>query len=150
MSSMTPVREAGFKLDLPGQWLQVATAQAGLWQYASENGLEQLSVTLHSADPPLAEAELPATLTQLQFVSQAEEQRVSADTRMEPPIQQRQGEAWVGYYTGDNATAARRFASFTIVATRVLASFYYETLDMPETEFDLKCQTILGNVNVES
>ena len=147
---MTPVREAGFQLDLPGQWLQVATTQAGLWQYAAENGLEQLSVTMHVAAPPLAEEELPATLTQLQFVSQAEEQRVSADTRLEPPIQQRQGEAWVGYYTGHNAAAARRFASFTIVATGILASFYYETLDMPDTEFNLKCQTILGNINVET
>lgn len=150
MSITTPVREARYSLDLPGQWLQVPAAQAGLWQYTSENGLEQLAVTIHTAEPPIVEAELPATLTQLQYVSQAGENRLSTETIMEPPIQQKQGEAWVGYYTGHDAAGGRRFASFTIVATSVIANFYYETLDIPGTEFDLKCQTILGNISVES
>jgi hypothetical protein len=141
----TTVVEPHFKLSLPGEWRHTPTKDQTLWQYVCETGTEQLSISIHVSRTPIGDAERPVLVKQLQTI------RLKAENgQITEPTQQPVRDICIGLYSGYDADSQRRFSNLTLVNAQVIGNFYYEALDMPQSDFVERSASVLGGIGLSA
>lgn len=145
---MTEIREAAFGVDLPGQWRQVPSEEAGTFAYEESDGAARLAVTLLSVKPMYAIADPGRLLDDyLHHRSSFEAGRDAALAHTEP-VRIPDAEGFEGGWDAFDLAEARRLRHRTIMVDGLLADFCYETFGLDEAAFDELAQQVLGSVTV--
>ena len=143
--TITTIKQADFTLSLPGSWQSASAAGPDLWQYTSETGAEQLSVSIHVSRTPIDVAERPGLLKEFQAM------RLNTERgRIAEPSQHPLRDTCIGMYSGVDEESQRRFSNLTIVNSEVIANFYYEALDMTQGDFVERSASVLKGVALVS
>jgi hypothetical protein len=147
---MTAITESFFALLLPGEWKEIKTGKPMLWQYQSQAGSEQLTVSVVQYHKQLFPRDIEPHLEQyLQVRRKAEVDAArGASLEVTPVAILQQGGGVAASYSGFHPPISRRFLNFTIGNTKVVVTFYYEALDMTVADFDRRKREVIGSVSV--
>jgi hypothetical protein len=147
---MTNISEEQFILTLPGSWYVVSKNYPDFYQYRSSDELENLSISIYLSENSVDANEIPAMLDDFLKIRLQKEREASESSNLtiSDVIQEKQGDAMIGFYYGFHPEIDRRFAVFVIADKQRIALFYYEALDMHEDQFQLKLEQVIGRVNL--
>jgi len=146
----TPVRENAFRLTLPGKWSPEASSDPTRWTYHSENGHEQLTVSLFAWAKRLSPEEQRQTLermTEIHRNVQIKMPGMDAITMTDTTFGE-SGGTIAARYGGVDPAHQRRFWSLLLSSPVAVTVFYYEAVGMSETEADMKAKAIMNSIVV--
>ena len=148
---LTSISEPESRVTLPGQWSQAPSPDSARWSYHTEAKNEQLTVSM-----PLVIAQQMSRDERVEGFKRVVEIRRRVETKMpgfaavavtEPTF----GEAdrlLAARYGGVDSERQRRFHCLLLGSTRVVMIFYYEAVDMPESQSEGRAKAIFNSVVV--
>lgn len=147
----TKISEECFMLTLPGSWYSVTKNPPNFYQYRSNNETENLSVSIYISKTQINENEASNMLDEFIKARLKSEKQVANSTNLKISnvIKEKQKDANIGFYSGFQPEANRRFATFIIVNEQLIAVFYYEVLDAPKDLFKQHLQQVIGHVSLK-
>ena len=150
MKTQNLVQEHYFMLTLPPGWSGGATADPTLWQYRSQNGEEQLSVSIFVSKTPITEQERSKMLETV-LLARLKAEATGAKgkgLKISGPKKKQQKDSTIATYSGYDPGSNRRFSNITIVNNKIIANLYFEGLDMSKGQFAKDSKQVLHGVKI--
>jgi len=144
----TTIDEHVFSLILPGPWSRQPSPDPTRWTYASQSGLEQLTVSVFSSTQPMSADEQHETLKDVLVVRRRAEEEAASGTTMTDTTLTEVGGVPGARYDGFHSSARRRLSCLLLCSSTAVTVFYYEALDLTEQEAASRAEAILGSVRV--
>ena len=145
---MTEIREANFRLDLPGEWEQLDSPDPSVFTYRALDGSAVASMTLFGIKGSFQIAD-PARI-----LDDYLHHRVQYEKGQEPllaqtePSSRRVGAVVEGGWDGVEAGGMRRLRHRVVLTGGLLADIRYEAMGMDESAFDESAAMVLGSATV--
>jgi hypothetical protein len=145
---VTELREPGFSLDLPGDWMQVESGEPGGLKYVEAGGTGVVTVMLLGVRPVYAIADSRRLLEDyLKHRSTFEKGQAPALEQSDPRSSQI-GDEVEGEWHAVDAQSGTRLRHRVLLENSVLVDACYEAPDPDDAAFDAVADAILGSLQV--
>ena len=144
------INEPAFRVTLPDEWIQEPSTAPNLWTYHAEGQREELTISIMGDTQQMSHDELSAWLHRLVEMRRHAETQIPGVAGVmvsEATFAELEG-TLVARYVGTQPSAQRRFYCLVLGSSRTLYFFYYEALDMPETESEARARQIFNSIVV--
>ena len=145
---MTEVREPGFRLDLPGEWKQIESAEPGSLVYEETGGSGIVTVLLLKVRPVYAIADRKRLLDDYLSHRGKYEKGQMPSLEQSDPVSRQRDDTVEGEWQGVDAATGKRLRHRALLADDVLADFCYEASGMDDIAFDGLAEAVLGSAMV--
>jgi hypothetical protein len=142
----TSVDEPPFRLTLPGRWLRKPSSNP--WVYYTEDGREQLTVSLMGSDIEMNKEQQSDTLKKLVEIhrrTQTKMPDVGVVTMSDTTFAE-VGRVLAARYGGVNPAHHRQFASLLLCGPRAITIYYYEASGLTQAEFETRGRTMMNSI----
>jgi len=146
----TTIKENAFSLTLPGKWSVDASDDPTRWSYHADNGHEFLTVSLLTFKQRPNNEQQQQTIKRVAEIHRGVETKAAGTTSL-TMTEITYGE-WNGVlaaqYEGFEPPTRRRFHALLLCSPLAVTVYYYEAIDLSESEASNRARTITNSIAV--
>jgi hypothetical protein len=144
------ITEPGFRLTLPDEWTPIASNDPTRWGYQAANTTDHLTASILGDTSGVDRDQRGAVFHKLVALRRRVETKMPGfeNVSVTEATFGESGDVLAALYTGFDAARNRRFHCLLLGSTLAAYAFYYEAVDMTESEAEGRAKSIFNSIDV--